>query len=316
MNDDEHDLGDDPAGDAAIEWWVRLRAGALTREEKAAFDLWLASDPAHRVAFDEVSRMSGKLADLRPSPQPKRFTPVSLRFWLAGVGALAAASIALYADFDDLTAYLRADYYTGTRAPQLVTLDDGSHIELDAHSAIKVNYGSDERRLTLIEGEAWFEVAPNPTRPFIVEAAGGTVTALGTAFDIALEKSDGIARVTVTEHRVNISSGGKDVVVEEGETSSFSRSATTEAPLRVDVEIATAWRRGLLIVEKRPLSDVLAALGRYHHGFIACMSAEVCSRRVSGVFGTDDPFQALREIESSLGLHMLRLTSYLVLLYG
>ncbi|HUO00790.1 MAG TPA: FecR family protein [Bradyrhizobium sp.] len=313
MTDDEHNSGDDRAGDEAIEWWVRLRAGKLTHKEQAAFDFWLVSDPNNAAAFDEVLRMCGKLTNLRSSSRWNKLASAPRQYWLAGVGALAAAVFTLFIGFDELYDYLHADYYAGVGPPKLVTLDDGSHVQLDARSAIKVNYAPGERRLTLIEGEAWFQVAPDPARPFVVESAGATIIALGTAFDVALEKTG--ARVTVTEHRVNIFSGGRDVVVEEGEESSFNQNAAATPPSHVDVETVTAWRNGMLIIEKQPLGDVLESLGRYHRGYVFCASPAICDRRVTGVFGTDDPLQALREIEASLGLHAVHLTNYLVLLF-
>ena len=84
-----------------------------------------------------------------------------------------------------------------------------------------------ERRLTLLEGEAWFEASPNPARPFVVAAASGTVTALGTAFDIALESET--ARVTVTEHRVAIASQGRSLSLIHISTS--EGPASGEAPV-------------------------------------------------------------------------------------
>ena len=163
-----------------------------------------------------------------------------------------------------------------------MTLEDGSRVQLDSKSSIKAQYALSERRLALLEGEAWFEVAPDPARPFIVEAGGGTVTALGTAFDVAVEKSG--TRVTVTEHRVTIASNGQSVVVDQGRQSVFGRDTGVQAPSTVDAESATAWRRGKLIMEKRPLYEVLSAIGRYHHGFISCIGSSdmrtPCLRRV------------------------------------
>lgn len=167
--------------------------------------------------------------------------------------------------------------------------------------------------MTLLSGEVWFDVARDPARPFVVEAGAGSVTALGTAFDVALSGSG--ARVTVNEHRVLIMSGGASVVVEEGQQSVYERDAAARAPEAVDVDAATAWRQGKLIVTKQPLRDVLAAVGRYHRGIIYCVDPSVCARRVSGVFGVDDMRQLVNEVEISLDLRAIRLTDYVTLLY-
>ena len=164
-----------------------------------------------------------------------------------------------------------------------------------------------------MQGEAWFSAVPNPTRPFVVEAAAGTVTALGTSFDIALKKSETL--VTVTEHRVAIETGGQKTIVPEGQQSSFVPDKPAQPPAPADVERLTAWRRGKLIADDEPLSYVLAALSRYRHGFVYCLLPAICARRVSGVFGMDDPLQALNEIEKSLGLGAFRLSNYLIVLY-
>ncbi|ATQ66824.1 MULTISPECIES: FecR family protein [Methylosinus] len=312
MSNGQKEPESDAAGDAAIEWFVRLREGPLAPDEKAELDAWLAEDAANAVAFDEVLSMYGDLAVMSPSraERPRRRLP---RIRVAALAGVAAAALALFASFDEIATRLRADHFAGAGERKLVTLDDGSRVLLDSRSAIALRYSPGERRLALLSGEAWFEVAPDVSRPFIVEAGGGAVTALGTAFDVALEGAG--ARVTVTEHRVSLSSGGRSVVVDEGRQSAFEPDAAARSPEPVNVDQVTAWRRGKLIVTKKPLRDVLAAIGRYHRGFVYCVERSICERRVSGVFGADDALQSLQEIETSLGLRAIHLTRYMILLY-
>ncbi|CAN2535818.1 Protein+FecR [Methylocapsa aurea] len=302
----------DEAGDAAIEWFVRLREGKLSAQETAAFEAWRA-EPAHAAAFEEVLHMYGHLAGMSPARR-MRPAPRARRIRAAALAFAAAAAVAVFASYDEIALRLEADHFTGVGEKRLVTLDDGSHALLDSRSAIALRYSAGERRLRLLSGEAWFEVAPDASRPFVVEAGEGSVTALGTAFDVSLEKSG--ARVTVTEHRVGVASGGKTMIVEEGKQTAFERDAPARAPESVDLDAATAWRRGKLIVNRQPLGDVLAALGRYHRGYIYCVDRAICARRISGVFGAqEDALQSLAEIEASLGLRAIHVTSYLILLY-
>ncbi len=312
MNEDNNaKAGPESARDAAIDWLMRQNDGPLSRAEKAAFTAWLASDEANRAAFDDISEMYGHLGTMEFGAAPVQKAKRSWRG--VALSTLAATSVALFVFFDDLSLYLRSDHYAAAGETKLVTLDDGSHVELDAKSAMTVRYSAGERRLTLLEGEAWFEVAPDPARPFVVEALGGTVTALGTAFDVALEKAR--AQVTVTQHRVSVASGGRNVVVEEGQQSAYSKSAASQAPRPVDVERATAWRRGMLIFENKPLGEVVEALGRYHRGHVYFVDSALRARRVTGVFGADDPLLALEEIETALGLHAVNVSKYLIFLY-
>jgi transmembrane sensor len=300
---------------AAVDWWVRKKAGALSQEEKAAFETWLSSDPANAAAFEDISGMCDYVESLAPQRLAKRPMRASKRLLWVGAAALAVASLALFISFDEISLAMRSDIYAGVGDAKTVTLEDGSRVQIDAKSAIALHYTAGERRLALLQGEAWFEVAPDKARPFVVEAAGGTATALGTAFDVALVDK-GEARVTVTEHRVEVSSGGGKVIVEEGAQSAFALNQVVRPPELVDVKRATAWRRGKLIFENRPLNEVLAALGRYHHGYLYCLEAATCARRVTGVFDAGDPLQALREIEAFLGLRAIYVTNYLIFLHG
>ena len=120
---------------------------------------------------------------IRDSPQ-RVLQKGSTRF--AAV-ALAIAVFAMFLAPTDLFLAWRADHYASVGETRFVTLEDGSHVHLDSRSAIAVRYDGSQRRIALLQGEAWFEVAPNKDRPFVVEAAGGSVTARGTAFDLALE---------------------------------------------------------------------------------------------------------------------------------
>lgn len=302
----------DEAGDAAIEWFVRLREGKLSAEETTAFEAWRAA-PANAAAFDEVLHMYGHLAGMSPARRTPP-APRATRGMRTAALAFAAAAVAVFASHDEIALRLEADHFTGVGEKRLVTLDDGSHVLLDSRSAIALRYSAGERRLRLLSGEAWFDVAPDASRPFVVEAGDGRVTALGTAFDVALEKSG--ARVTVTEHRVGVASGGKTMIVEEGQQTAFERDTPARAPETIDIDTATAWRRGKLIINRRPLGDVLAALGRYHRGYIYCVDRAICARRISGVFGAqENALQSLAEIEASLGLRAIHVTSYLILLY-
>ncbi len=299
--------------DAAIDWVVRKKEGPLSRKEQAAFRAWLAADPAHAAAYDDIEQLSADLSELRLPGQARPAHASRRKLQLASAAACAAAAAWLYLSLDDLSAFLLSNYTTGTGETQRVTLEDGSRVELAAKSAISVHFTPSQRRLTLLQGEAWFAVAPNPDRPFAVEAGGGVITALGTSFDIALGK--GKTLVTVTEHRVVVASGGTDVIVNEGQQSAFRRDSPASAPASADLARLTAWRRGKLIVDDEPLGDFLAMLGRYRHGFVYCLRPAICARRVSGVYGMNDPMRALSEIETSLGLSAFSLSNYLIVLH-
>jgi transmembrane sensor len=300
----------DSARDQAIEWWLRQNDGPLSKRERAAFDEWLAADEANKVAFEKLSRIGG-LIEARHFGRKQRRKARRSRAKVAAAGI--AGAVALVVLYDDVSIFLRSDYRTGTAETRRIMLEDGSEVELAPTSAIAVHYEPGRRCLVLLRGEAWFEASPDAARPFVVTAAEGTVTALGTAFDVALEQD--FAQVTVTKHQVKVTSGGIDTLVAEGQQTSFTLGGPASLPEPADVAQATAWRRGKLIFANKPLGEVVEALGRYHTGTVVFTNKALRMRPVSGVFKADDPRAAFDEIETSLGLHTARLTDYLVVIY-
>ena len=166
-----------------------------------------------------------------------------------------------------MSLWLRADARTGAGELRMVTLPDGSRAHLCAGSALALHYGGDRRRVALLAGEALFEVEPDPSRPFVVEAAGGEILARGTAFDVAT--SDARTEVTVTEHAVDVTGAGASVRVEAGSQTAYGPGLPALESYPVDPEKVTAWRRGRLYFNDKPLGEVIAALARYHRGLCA-----------------------------------------------
>jgi transmembrane sensor len=302
--------------DAAGEWWVRLDAGALSPSELAAFRAWLTSDPANEKAFEQVCDLWGASEKLRRRLRPPcaaSIAPGPYRKWRQRAAAFATALLALSFSFDDLSILWRADFRTGTGEIKTVTLPDGSRAHLNAASALAVDYAGSRRRLTLLAGEAWFEVEKDMSRPFTVETVGGAVTARGTAFDVSTVR--GRTEVTVTEHSVEVESNGRAVIVDAGRQTAFGPDLPALAPYPADPDSVTAWRRGKLIFKDQSLGEVIATLGRYHHGLVVIADRTIRDRRVSGVFHADHPLDAIRTIEKSLSLRSAHLTDYLIVLY-
>jgi transmembrane sensor len=296
--------------DAAVDWWLRQNEGPpLTKAKKAEFDRWLASDDAHRAAFEEVAGLFGQLAQRCPGAGPIRKKRRKTRK-LAGAGVVATAVALLL--LGDARTYLLSDHYAGVGAMRQITLSDGSKVELNSRTAIALRYSKAERRILLLEGEGWFDVAPDASRPFVVEAAGGTVTALGTAFDVSLEPET--TQIAVGHHRVAVSSGGREVVVEQGQQTAYTTGAAAQTPAEADLDHVSAWRRRQLMFENKPLGEVVDALARYRRGVVLFADPALRARRVTGVFRVDDPLAALRQIEASLGLHAIYLTRYLIVI--
>jgi transmembrane sensor len=220
--------------------------------------------------------------------------------------------------FSPLPILLRADFYTGYGERRDLALNDGSVVHLNSNSALAVHIDSKQRQLTLLKGEAWFEVSPDKSRPFQVHAEHGTVTALGTAFNIRLRNS--LAEVSVTQHSVAIDVEQAEgqalhTVVKEGQQLVYDQLAGLGNIKAIDAQTVTAWQRGKLVFENQPLGEVMAELNRYHLGYLVISDNSIAQRRVNGVFNADQPLIVLGALESSLQLHSTRINDYLILLH-
>ena len=298
--------------DAAIDWLSRIKAATLTRAERDAFEAWLAADEANRTAFDESTALWKELKGVSVPSDAADAAPAKRRPWPLAVASLAIILVLVFAS-GDLAILWQADFATGTGEVKTVILEDGSRIELNADTAIAKHYSGRQRYLTLLKGEAWFEVAKDPARPFVVEAAAGQTMATGTSFNIAMTGTG--TQVTVSEHSVVVAATGQTVAVEAGQQVSYGPDHPVLAARPADAGNETAWRRGFLIFQDKPLSEVIAAIDRYHHGYCLIIDPSIRSRRVSGVFHTSEPLESIRTIELSLGLRAAYLGDYLILLH-
>jgi transmembrane sensor len=309
----------------AAAWHVLLTSGTPTEDDRLRLERWLSDDPRHREAYDHVCR-TWELFESAPRPAPLRspeddcLPSLSSRPSWRSAGYAVAASVALFVAVTgilaaDIPTRLKADAMTSVGVTREVRLDDGSIVTLNTASALEVLHTPGERRIRLLKGEALIDVVPDPSRPFIVETESGTTRALGTVWSVAIDPSGVTA--TVLKGRVAVQSQGTDetVTLSVGQRIRYTREGLG-ATQQVDAEVETAWSRGKLIFVDKPLGDVVAELNRYHHGRIEIADPRLKSRIVSGVFDLRNPVGALNSIEQSLGVRSVRLTDFLILLYG
>lgn len=272
----------DPALEQAARWLARLREGqdAATRR---AFRDWLAADPAHAAAMEQVTS-AWEQAGPRLPTAPAR--PARRRPLVTGMAALAACLLLLAATPSDWLAWSRESHATARGETRLVQLSDGSELRLDADSAVEVAYGPLRRDVRLLRGEAAFKVAKSRLRPFAVAADHLTVVATGTEFIV----EDGLeTRVTLLEGGVELrdpDSGDATGRLTPGQMATGDGSR----PPRIgpaDIEQAGSWRQGRLVFRQTSLGDALARFARYGGPRIT-LSENAAALQVSGVFGTKD----------------------------
>lgn len=306
--------------------WLSLRDRGMTERETIEFMRWLQQSPRHAEVFSDLDvtwRKFNRVAALRPAepaaPQPELLAPrprVRLRRNRAAAwGALAAAAALAIA-------WVGWRQFTPTAttpigAFQKLDLPDGSVVQLNTDSAIKVRYSERERRVELLRGEAHFDVAKNPARPFIVAANHVAVRAVGTAFNVRL-LADAVD-VLVTQGKVQVNNAGsgesllpaserpEPTVLVQGERVRvpLTPTAVSAAPAGLEVtevdpleiQRALAWQERRLEFEDMPLTEVVAEFNRHNRIQLVIADPRLHDKRFSGTFRADgyEPFVRLLE---------------------
>jgi transmembrane sensor len=311
--------------DEAARWFADRDSGLLTDESELR--AWLAADPRHAQAFAEMEAVWSDLGGVTPSAAVRAsLPPVAPRMhgndnhrtrrWLSTALA-ASVAIVTIGVVGDWPMRLRADAVTATGERRTIAMPDGSRVILNTHSAVAFDYRPDRRIVRLLRGEAAFTVASDRSRPFTVEANGGSSTALGTRFVIREDGDD--TRVAVTEHTVRVAypqSGSSAIILPEGQSLVYGRGRLWGVRVPVPAGEADAWIQGELVFENRPLSEVVAELDRYHAGYIRVIGQDVRNRRVSGVFSIADPVGAVAKLQRSLDLRSVHITDRLILIFS
>jgi len=290
----------------AVDWMLRIEDG-LSPADQRAFDAWLAQDPAHEAAFDRA-RATFRDAERAMQADPDRTKRSVRRKTRAGPAAILLACLLLGGGlfaFLDGPLYLTADVVSASDEMPSVDLPDGTRVQLNARSAIVRNYTADARIVTLLAGEGYFEVAADPSRPFIVKAGDLRVEALGTAFNVNL--AAGRAEVTVTESTVSVRDSHEDaaVVLAPGMRVATDPDGHIGAVEAVPDEALVPWRSGRLVFEERPLPQVVAELARHLPGRVVVANPRLSGRTISGSFELADPAAALESFAAAFGLTVL-----------
>lgn len=293
----------------ALEWFVRLRDDEVSQAERQEFEAWRQQGSAHEAAWDRACHLWASLAPVEEEFAQRRRKTIGRRRVLgSGLGLLLGA-----AGSWTLGQALKADFETGTGERRSFTLADGSRLELNSQSAVSQSLSDGERRLRLHRGEAFFTVAADPARPFVVEAGGGTVRALGTQFNIDMRDDE--VTVTVAEHGVEIALAGATERLEAGWQLAYGQDRFANAATPIELADTASWRHGRLVYHDVPLRRVLRDLERQGGGVIVLIDEQLGARTVSAAFEIDRIEAAIDTIVLSLPARMVRLGS-LVLIYS
>jgi transmembrane sensor len=306
--------------DQALAWLARLQKGDVSKVEQQRFQDWCGQDPRHQAAFDQADEFWQLLdnpaqnvyARLQNQPSGKAARP---RYWL---GLAQAACFVLV--FGGLITMLptqiqnwQSDYVTDAGERKVIELADGSRITLNTDSAISVAYSAEQRGITLVRGEAYFEVAPNKNRPFIVHSGVLSARAVGTAFSVAALDGDK-KEVAVSEGVVAVTTGEQSQQLAANQHIRWHDSVL-ETVQSDDSENRLAWRRGQVVFSRQPLADVIQQVNRYRRWPILIANRALAKRVINGVFKTDDPNAVVSALTHTLSAQAVSLPGGVVVIY-
>ena len=294
----------DAARDAAADWVVRLSRPTVGEADWMDFDAWIEASPAHQQAYDKAIGIWSLVdaaapqvdAVLGPVPSPSAWASPTRRWQVAGGLAAAALAVAVV-PWGDLAAKTVV-YQTGKGERRVVTLSDGTRIDMNAGSRLSVRMGASARRVTMDDAEAVFDVAKNPRRPFLIDAGDRTVRVVGTQFNV--RRRDGVQSVTVRRGVVEVTPGsgasGRTYRLTVGQRLDHTEGATGSVLRTALPDDAMSWRTGRLIYRGEPLSNVVADLNRYSDKPLRLADAQLGRMPFSGVLQTDDGPAAVRAL--------------------
>jgi transmembrane sensor len=364
--------------DEASSWFVDFRVGDVDAGARERFDQWLRQSPEHIRAYMEISKtyvelpagtpdgkvdVEGLIARARSESQanvvpldraganqasmrqdiPSRGSAGDRtrgrRFALRALAASLALAILGGGLFVALHLTRDPVYATDIGERRSITLAEGSTIDLNARSRIRVHLTEAERDVELLTGQALFEVAKDPARPFIVQSGGTWVRAVGTQFQV--DRKSGGVTVTVVEGRVMVlaagaagsapaaggsspslpgpqaaheSRAGGEAAVEPASSASTSLSAGEQVtvadgviaqPKRANIAQATAWMQHRLIFDASRLADVVDEFNRYNTRQLVIENTELADLHISGVYSSTDPTSLIRFLKEQPGVQVV-----------
>jgi transmembrane sensor len=301
----------------AASWLIRRKEGISHREE-LRFVTWLEADPVNRTAYDDLSRGWEVAGEASAHPAIRTMVREALmirpagarrRPWIAA-GIAAAIVMVVGVSYTSLRDVPSANTHkivavaattpqvrilqTGTGERATVPLDDGSVVTLNTNSRLRVVFTEARRDVTLLAGQALFQVVKNRQRPFVVTAGDRQVIAVGTEFEVKLETRgvrvsliEGIVDVRrIVPRGARVSVGIEAVTrLEAGET----LLALPTGPMTVktaNVAENTRWREGRVRFDDTPLAEAVAEMNRYSKTPIVLTDPALGNIRISGAFKT------------------------------
>jgi len=293
----------------ASAWLEQFHAGKWTEQNQKELDAWLAESSAHRAAYwrledawSNASRLSALRQPMRQPVAQGRILPILARTAavIAIVGAAGLFAVQYFGSPKSQT------YTTGLGGRETLSLSDGSRIELNTNTVLRVATNAHSRTVWLDEGEAYFEIKHDAAHPFVVFTAGHRITDLGTKF-LVRQNGDGV-EVSLMEGKARLdddsSAQAQSAILKPGDVAiaTANKLAVLQQPVR-KLTSELSWRQGQLIFTETTLGDAAAEFNRYGTTKLVVNDPAIARMKINGTFPTDGAEMFARIAQHILQLH-------------
>lgn len=312
----------------AADWIARLDRGELSSEETQALEAWLRGDPRRRGALlraDALSMLSESARALGPQFDPQRFADAGTEppptralsrrrvlAWAGAGSAVAAAAVAL-----GISVPAAGAIHTGLGELRLVTLDDGSTVMLNTQTSLRIRYSDSERRIELLDGEAYFTVVGD-SRPFLVDAGEARLRSAQATFRVRKLAAKPLD-ILVDRGGLLLDRAGMPAPVAMRANTRIALPSTRAlalVPQPVSPDLLSrelAWREGKIAFEGERLDEAAAAFARYSNTRIEIADPALAREPVTGLFSASDPAGFGRAAASIFGARIEQRGNALIL---
>lgn len=301
---------DEAAGATAARWFVRAHSGEMSADERRALEEWLRAARRNQQEYTALEKVweaaqsipAAKLRALAAAPtNTGRHRPLRRPLWRMVLASMAVCLIMIATGWAVRSWYQAQPLFwvhfeTTRNERKREVLPDGSVIEMNVNSRGTVGYYHNRRVVLLATGEMLFTVTRDATRPFTIDVGSGTLTVVGTRFNV---RRDGDAvTVAVREGVVEVAGRAQagTVRLTAGLRTHINAQGSVQQPQRVESSAVGAWRDGKLVFDGAPLAEAVREVMRYRERPISLADAHVAQLRLSSIFNINDTDAFLRAL--------------------
>jgi transmembrane sensor len=286
----------------AIEWFIALQSDQCTQKQRQQFQHWLAQDQSHQQAYQQAEKLWSQFDEIKTQPingleaaRHANYKPRLNRQNAILALMLSAGLTIVCQDYFAETTH----YVTGIGEQKRLTLEDGSHLTINAASRLSVHIAWFRRQIELHEGEVLFEVSHQSLRPFTVATRAARIKDIGTVFNVRQRREGGAISVLEGEVELLTNNHWSGERLTAGFARRINKNGELLAIEKSNSNNASNWTRGRLMFDHTPLTEVAAELERHHPIHFVFTNPHLAKQTLSGNFDVSDlnPFlQALEQI--------------------